>query len=180
MSKRSKLSKAERARIADIVFVDGVAEWTRDGMRFVARLVDDEDYDTSLLGEFTSERKPGYLERAAIEGRAIDPREHRYYVPARSRSEVAKELVACGHTARGAQRMAKRYEREDYDRLVRYGDWWNGVGVVVAAYAGEEHEDTEAPFAEDSVWGVESDAGDYLRIRAADLADECMARRRAA
>lgn len=158
------MNKTQKARIADIVFDNGRAEWTRGDLRFVATIHDDDDYDTSTLGTFTDRYEEGAIDHVSVERHA-----YKWFVPARKHREIVAELVASGRTRRAAKGMATRYIRADYERARTYGDTWSGVYIVVEAFRG----DGETPVATDSLGGFESDAGDYLRTRAADTADEC-------
>jgi hypothetical protein len=67
-----------------------------------------------------------------------------------------------------APNQIERAVRADFDRLRDWcNDRWQYLGVVVTL-KGTEHED--------SLWGVESDAYDYLAETAHDLADEILHR----
>ncbi len=167
-----KTSKAEKARIADICFDNGRAEWERDGLRFVATIRDDDDYDTSWLGEFTDTYRDGAIEHVSVE-----PHAYKWFVPARSHAEQVRGLVAMKYSRRAAKGLATRYVRADYERARTYGDRWQGVGIVVEAF----HGDSETPCTDASMWGIESDSEKrYFRSCAADLADECAGRAKSA
>lgn len=68
---------------------------------------------------------------------------------------------------------AHRAAMADFDRLRRWcDDQWSYVGVVVELLDDEG----DAMGEEESLWGVESDAGDYLEKCARELADEIIHR----
>jgi hypothetical protein len=71
---------------------------------------------------------------------------------------------------RGAQ--AARAALADFDRLRRWcADDWCYVGVIVTLVDDDED---EMPEFSASVWGIESDASDYLEETARELADEVL------
>lgn len=69
--------------------------------------------------------------------------------------------------------IAAEAVRRDYERLRAWcNDEWSYVGVVVTLLDVEGDATDES----NSIWGIESDAGDYLTEVAHDLADEIAAR----
>lgn len=76
------------------------------------------------------------------------------------------QVYAWHRATMSARAYASKAALADFNRLRDWCDYrWNYVGVIVtASRAGIE-------LASDSLWGIESDAGDYL----ATVADECAA-----
>jgi len=72
-----------------------------------------------------------------------------------------------------AKQVAARAAEEDFNRLRRFceGDWAY-CGVVVELLG----DDDEPTGDSESVWGIESDAGDYLDETAHECAGEILAR----
>lgn len=75
-----------------------------------------------------------------------------------------------------ARQYAAAAAWDDFERLRRWcNDQWCYVGVAVVAYAGDVKLTGDFDAA---IWGIESDAGDYLTDTAIELLDECEARAR--
>lgn len=73
--------------------------------------------------------------------------------------------------------LAARAAEEDFQRLKAWcDDKWSWTGVVVTLL----DDDGDATDETASLWGIESDAGDYLEEVARELADEIVSRIRAA
>lgn len=92
-------------------------------------------------------------------------------------AETCRIALRDGWGARDAEPgMSKRQiaalaAREDYERMRAWcNDEWHYVGVVVTLLDIEGNE-TDAV---QSLWGIESDAGDYLSETACELADNCI------
>lgn len=75
-----------------------------------------------------------------------------------------------GEEGRTAGERAAHAAQADYDRLRRWcNDDWSYVGVIVTAYA-EDGRKLDSS----SLWGIESDAGDYLAEVAKELTEELL------
>ena len=85
----------------------------------------------------------------------------------------AFDSYAAACAAIGKGNVAARAVECDFNRMRRFceGDWhWIGVEVCpLCPECGEPIEDQSA-----SLWGIESDAGDYLEEVAVELAGECV------
>lgn len=68
---------------------------------------------------------------------------------------------------------AARAVRADFERMRDYvHEQWSWVGVAVQLLDSDGHAVTEQY--EHALWGIESDAGDYLQEVARELADQCL------
>ena len=122
--------------IPDNVGAGSVFAFAHEGFEVKIRVVDDEDADTSWLGEFSDSPQEGAIDHHATDTwLARGWRGPRYFNP------VNPE---CG--------------QEDYERLVAmYQGHWSMVGLTVTVY----REGVELGAA--SLWGIESDSGhDYF------------------
>lgn len=158
--------------------------FTHRGYTFKVRFPHDEDHGAPWeecdghgpVSDWTRRAKrPG--ERILIE----DRESRRYYDVAEALQIARRDqwntlsipAPAGGETPR---QQAARAVEADYEYLRRWcRDEWQYVGVVVCLCDDDGNADggegTEA-----SVWGIESDADDYLTETAYELADEIMAR----
>ena len=151
---------------------------------FLVEIMDDSDHGTPWENEdghgtvtdwTTRDKAPGELILNEDRGRK------RFYDfaeacrTARADGWNAKPYDVPGETPR--QRAAKA-ARADFERL---RDWcldrWQYVGVVVTRL---DRHGNPMRHERDSLWGIESDAGDYLETVAAELAANINAERRAA
>lgn len=139
-----------------------------DGMIAQIKIVADEYPDLSWLGEFTDKYQEGAIDHHAQLG-YTDRRVFRWFVPCNTEQDHYKSLRGMGYTHLGALRMARKYVKQDYKRLVTYGDYWHMTGVIVKlSIDGVE-------VAESSLWGIESDSGDdYYNEVISDNLAECI------
>lgn len=123
------------------------------------RWVYDEDPDLSWIGKWTDKWEEGAMERESV-GR----NEYKYFVPAIKEEEHYKGLVEKGYTKRGARRMARRYNKQDLNRMEGFGDGWFTMGCIVTVSIGGIE-------AYDSLWGIESNSDEvYLE----EVIEDCM------
>lgn len=158
-----------------------IREEEREGFTVRIYHAMDEDADLSFLGEFTDKWAPG-----AIEVEETDPRVTggaQYFVSCNHRGQnVAKNWRHVSNKDRaevcrkfGSLRKAEEhYAREDMERLEDYnrGNWYM-VGVIAEVFF------ADVELAQDSVWGVESDAGAYFAEVESNVADEALTAARA-
>lgn len=152
-------------------------KWEERGFHLVAHVVEDDHVDNSHLGELWSNDRRTTYPPSSIKGDPVGVDYYKYdgewvprywFVP---QTDVEGERKAHrGDKPRHeAWLRAQNIFRWDWTRLERYGNDWNNVGVEVKAYRhGVE-------LGEASVWGIESDADDYLVETAHDLASEAIA-----
>lgn len=106
----------------------------------------------------TRDKKPGELVLCT------DRHSKRFYDFAAS-VKIAREVWGC---KRGKE--AADAARADFERLRGWcNDQWCWIGVVVTLLDDDGDETDKSA----SLWGIESDAGEYLQTVAHDLADEC-------
>lgn len=103
-----------------------------------------------------------------------DRRSHRYY-DFQEAVKIARrdgwDAAPLGEGTAG-QRAARAAEA-DFEYLRRWcNDQWSYVGVVVTLLDSDDEETDET----ESLWGIESDAREYLEETARELADEICAR----
>ena len=125
-----------------------------------------------VVSEWTSRAKrPG--ERVMNENRRGS---FRYYdVKATLNVALNDGWRAAGGELAGESKRAcaARAVEADFERMRGWcHDEWGWVGVVVTLLDADGNKTHEA----DSLWGIESDAGDYLDVVAGELADEIIAR----
>lgn len=152
-----------------------------DGFRLAVRLEYDCDHGTPWeecdghgpVSEWTTRAKlSGELELCR-------DRSHRRFYDFAEACRIARRdgwnaapYVVAGETAR---QKAARAARADFERLRAWcTDEWHWLGVVVTASR------NGIELGRDSLWGIESDAGEYLREVADDLAAQAIAEAREA
>src|SRR5690348_8411347 len=121
-----------------------------------------------VVSEWTTrDKRPG--ERVINQ----DGRSYRYYDFAATIKRALEEgWDAPPYGGRKRERAARAAEA-DFERMRGWcNDQWHWCGVVVTLLDDEGDETKEAA----SLWGIESDAGDYLNQVARELADEILAR----
>ena len=179
----------EKPRDLDLEY--GSAEWEQDGFQMQAKLVDDYEGrgldDDEALGEFSdyAPDKPGEyikidptgsekftLERAGIGPSAYTYGDYEQYWSNGSTGTVAEtraSMSKLGMSKQVAEEWARANARMFYERALRTLDGdITYVGVVVtASRAGVE-------LGENSLWGIESDSGDYFNEVASDCAGEAI------
>lgn len=85
-------------------------------------------------------------------------------------NEARRELYALHRATMTAREYAALAARQDYERLRDWcNDEWCYVGVIVIATDSDGEE-----IASESLWGIESDAGDYLLETANELLAELL------
>ena len=141
--------------------------------QIVVRCEVDECPDYSYLGEYTDEWPDGAdLRRgSAFRQASVGYRELRFFVPAISVQEHRAGLSSLGYSKGHAEELAREYCRQDHQRAERAarGDWCQ-VGIFAEVSLTDGHGTTR--YQSGGLWGVESDAGDYLRtVAAEELAD---------
>ena len=150
-------------------------ELTRAGLTFRVEHHRDEytgapwdEHDChGIVTEWTSrEKRPGELVLDS------DGHQRRYYDFAAScRRALAEGWDAPPYGGGTPRQRAARAARADFERLRDWcDDEWHWCCVVVVLLDDEGEELDRA-----SLWGIESDAGDYLTEVAAELADELAA-----
>ena len=150
-------------------------ELTRTGLAFRVEHHDDDtmgapwdEHDGhGIVTEWTSrEKQPGELVLDS------DGHQRRYYdFSASRRRALAEGWDAPPYGVGTPRQRAARAARADFERLRDWcdDDWhWCGVVVVLLDDEGEELDRA-------GLWGIESDAGQYLEQVAAELADELAA-----
>ena len=126
----------------------------------------DPDPDLSWFGEYSSSPGVDAIDRDKTGDRA-HTREYRYWNPAITLGEHYRDLHSAGYAKADAWLKALEYRERDYNRMERHcrGDWAM-VGIVATARVSG----MECGFA--SLWGIESDSGDYIDEVAFELASE--------
>lgn len=167
---RVRLTHQQTSCIPVFASSDDHITWTDKGFDFVARIRPDDDGDTSFLGEFSDTWQPGCIKLHATSYRAKG-----YYVPAITYAETRATLLTMNYGRAEADRIARESVYAQHKRLRQLHEgYWNFVGVeVVASRVGVE-------LARVSLWGIESDAGDYFDEVTQDLASEAIDAARAA
>ena len=106
---------------------------------------------------------------------ASDRSSRRYYDVQASTTIARRDGWGCGdvtHTHATKREQAACAVSRDCERLRQWcDDYWSWIGVIV-----EYRDDDGAVLDHASLWGIESDAGDYLRVVAEELADEIVGR----
>lgn len=153
-------------------------KFERGGREFVLAIRHDADHEPpweeadghGVVSEWTSRKK-----RSGERVLASDRSRRRFYDFAETTRVAKKDSWGLGRDAEAelAQKLGREPTRgeivresvtRDYDHLRRWcNDDWHWVGVVV-----KEDETGEV----ESLWGIESDADDYLAEVARELADE--------
>ncbi len=125
---------------------------------------DDHNPDLSWLGEYSN--KPG---RDAIARRNVGRNEYSHWTPTISLGEHSQQLHRLGFSKADAWLKALEYRERDYSRMERFcrGDWAM-IGIIATARVGG----MECGGA--SLWGIESDSGDYIDEVADELAREAV------
>jgi len=114
-----------------------------------------------VVSEWTTRAKrPG--ERVLCE----DRKSRRYYDVQATMAIARRDWVANPRDGKKAAELVA----EDFEHMRRWcSDEWSYVGVVVALL-----DDDGCPCVEDSLWGIESDAHDYLEKTAHEIADQIL------
>lgn len=147
-------------------------DFTQDGFRFRARILADEfgdspwenDDGVGVVSEWTRRAKrPGEMTLAR------DREKFRYYdFAATMRRAVAEGWSAAPHDQGTRRQRAARAVIAEFQRLRAWcNDEWHYVGVSVRMVNADGEEFGEA----ESLWHIESDATDYHRDVASELAD---------
>lgn len=134
-------------------------EWQQDGFDLRLHTRIDTSPDLSWMGKFTSNWVPGAI---AHEPARHDRTLHRWFVPGISYEEHFNQLIIMKYGKSEADRLARQYVKRDYDRLRKYGDDWEMLGVIVTVSL------SDVEFAENSLWGIESDSDEEYFIEVAD------------
>lgn len=150
--------------------------FTHNGFKFCAEIEHDGDTDAPWehedghgpVSEWTSRSKnAGELVLCSDRGR------HRFYDFAGAVKLARRDGWDTAPYGQGtAGQRAERAARADYERLRAWcNDQWSYVGVIVHRldHDGEKIEDQAA-----SLWGIESDAGDYLKEVSRELAADIL------
>ena len=160
-----------------IYLSDNWETFTHNGKTYAARLERDETHSAPWIeecehGPITGwerrDKAPGELVLVEDRGLACFYDFQEACRIARREGWNAKPYDVPGETKR--QRAAKA-ARADYERMRQWcDDIWFYVGVIVAPVCPccSEIDESESR----SLWGIESDAGDYLQEVARELADE--------
>jgi hypothetical protein len=147
------------------------------GYTFVVTFPPDEDMGPpwkehdghGVISEWTTrrEKKPGELILAE------DCGSRRYYDLQATMAIARRDQWGCGdptHEHTTARQRTVCAVHRDFEFCRRWlADEWQWIGVVVRL--ADPHRDVG-----ESVWGIESDAGEYLTETAYELADEIMSR----
>lgn len=166
----------------DIKLVNGQADVVRKGWSIRVRVKVDENADTSHLGTLTDKRPCTVEHRSgavvfrspsAVAVRNPGRNDYHYFEPQITAAEHAAGLHAMGFSRGESNRLGREYVLRDMKRLLAVGSSWEPVGVVVRVY----REGVELGSA--SLWGIESDAGDYLNEVAEDMIAEALEQARA-
>lgn len=142
-----------------------------DFIRFEVETKTDDYADTSDLGEFTDRWEPGAINHFAkqygYDGQSSNT--CKWFIPAQTYADVRRDLIEMNMGKTDADRLAREYVERDYKRAATYGDHWSMYCMTVTAYVGN----TEIGSA--SLFGIESDSGDYLAEVERELKDEALA-----
>lgn len=124
----------------------------------------DPDPDLSWLGMYSNIPGPDAIDRTTTRAH-----EFRYWNPAITLDEHFRGLHRLGYAKADAWLKALEYREQDYNRAERFcrGDWAM-LGIVAVARLG----DMECGSA--SLWGIESDSGEYLDEIALEMAHEAV------
>ncbi len=129
-----------------------------DGIEFSTEIIQDDFFDLSHLGEFTSKWEEGALSHSR---RAGDRFDHEWWIPTYSANERFRDLQKMGYSKGLADYYAHTQVFADYYRHADYGNGWSMVGVKVTLLLSGKEVDQEA------LWGIESDSEQYS-LEAAD------------
>lgn len=149
---------------------DTILEETREGFDIRVKMVDDNAPDTSAIGEYTDKIEDGVIIRDGerpgefYEDLTDDEREK---IPCRGNKFRAFKPYAGGEKV-GTDDY-RMNGKQDYERMegLNRGDWYF-VGVVAKVFK------KGIELGNASLWGIESDAGDYFNEVAKEVADEAM------
>jgi hypothetical protein len=149
-----------------------------NGNRFMCRIESDdaqgppwdsEDGHGPVSDWTTRAKRPGEIT-------LVVDHPHKRYYDFQEAVKIAKrdgwDAEPYSDTETSGQRAAKA-AMADYNRMRQWcSDYWGYVGLIVCLVDDDDDpiDDTNA-----SLWGIESDAGDYLDEAARELADECAA-----
>lgn len=102
-----------------------------------------------------------------LPGERVLGRNQRWIYDFATAVRIAKRDWICGEPKATVGVRAVAAVEEDFERMRQWcDDDWNWVGVVV-----ELLDDEDNVIESDSIWGIESDSGDYLETVAFELAD---------
>lgn len=131
-----------------------------EGIEFTVSHEGEEYSDLSYLGEFTDRWVPEAISHLRRTG---DRRSYEFWVPAYTPEERRSDMQSGGWSKGLAEYHAQKDTFRDYYRHADYGNGWAMVGVVVTLSIDGREVDTL------SLWGIESDSGDYFDEVEADL-----------
>lgn len=116
--------------------------------------------DLSWLGEYSNQPGPSAITRVNATSN-----QYRYWNPAISLDEEFQSWHRLGYSKVDAWLKALEWRDFTYNRMESYnrGDWVM-MGITATARLGTMH------CGESSLWGIESDSGDYLNEMAPELA----------
>lgn len=128
----------------------------------------DPDADLSWYGAYSNIPGVDAIDRAKTRDRT-SARECRYWNPAISLDEHCRDLRRAGYSRADAWLKALEYRERDYNRMERLcrGDWAM-LGIVAVARIGG------MVCGSASLWGVESDCGEYMDEVALELTREAV------
>lgn len=120
-------------------------------------------------GKLETEAFPNGQWRARFAPRPMAPAEHCHVATAATENEAIAALYAAHRATMSSREYAAKAAKADFEYLKAWcDDQWCYVGVVVTA----SREGVELGSA--SLWGIESNAGDYLLDVANELAPEAL------
>lgn len=131
-----------------------------EGIEFTVSREGEEYSDLSYLGEFTDRWVPCAISHLRRQG---DRRSCEFWVPAYTPEERRADMQSGGWSKGLAEYHAQKDTFRDYYRHADYGNGWAMVGVVVTLSIDGREVDTL------SLWGIESDSGDYFDEVETDL-----------
>jgi hypothetical protein len=126
----------------------------------------DPDPDLSWFGAYSDTPGVDAIDRDTTGDRG-NSREYRYWNPATTLDEQYRDLHRAGHAKADAWLKALEYRERDYNRMERFNrGHWAMVGIVATARIGG------MVCGSASLWGIESDGGDYIDEMALEIAGE--------
>lgn len=132
-----------------------------ESIRVIHRL--DESPDTSHIGEYTDKQSEWAILRSKGEYVANLPED--FEMPRRGREYLF--FVPCGGYEKPGTKEYQEYGKQDFARMEDFNNGgWHYIGVIAEAevsYPCGNNSRRIQRLSSGGLWGVESDAGDYLK-----------------
>jgi hypothetical protein len=148
-------------------------EWEEEGFTLRARVKDDSEYQLDYLGEIWENTRGSTSPPRGVHRDALPFERDREGVPGYwFRPELDVDAEYAAHRKDKGKHEARLRARHsllwDFERIKSFQVHWWACGVEVTAYR------DGIELGSNAIWGIETDAGDYLVETAHDLAGEAI------